>query len=163
MDFLMQAISFINDRCLGYMLMFALLAAGIYFTVVTRFVQFFWPRTIFNLLKSGKSNKGNISAFQAFAISTASRVGTGNIAGVALAITLGGPGAIFWMWLIAVFGAASSFVESTLAQIYKVPASGHFRGGPAYYMQYALGMRKLAVAFSVIITLTFAFTFNSVQ
>ncbi len=159
----MQAITALNDYFLGYILMAALVAVGVYFTVATRFVQFFSPRSIFGLLVHGTSKKGHISPFQAFAISTASRVGTGNIAGVALAITLGGPGAIFWMWLIAVFGAASSFVESTLAQIYKVPTAGHFRGGPAYYMQYALGMRKLAVAFSVIITLTFALTFNSVQ
>lgn len=162
-DIFMRAITALNDYCLGYVLMGALATVGIYFTVTTRFVQLFNPRSIIGLLIQGNSKKGHISPFQAFAISTASRVGTGNIAGVALAITLGGPGAIFWMWLIAVFGAASSFIESTLAQIYKVPTAGHFRGGPAYYMQYALGMRKLAVAFSIIITLTFALTFNSVQ
>lgn len=162
-DMLMQAITVLNDRFLGYVLMLALVGAGIYFTLATRFVQFLDPRSLVALLTHGSSKKGHISPFQAFAISTASRVGTGNIAGVALAITMGGPGAVFWMWLIAVIGAASSFVESTLAQVYKVPTAGHFRGGPAYYMQYALGMRKLAVAFSVIITLTFAFTFNSVQ
>ena len=115
----------------------------------------------------GRSNspkeKGHISSFQAFSISTASRVGTGNIAGVAIAITAGGPGAVFWMWLIAVIGAASAFAESTLAQVYKVKSGTHFRGGPAYYMQTALGSRKLGLAFSVIITLTFAFVFNSVQ
>ena len=163
MDSVTQAISFLNDHYLGYVLMGTLVLVGIYFTIATRFVQFFSPRSILSLLTHGSSKKGHISPFQAFAISTASRVGTGNIAGVALAITLGGPGAIFWMWLIAVIGAASSFIESTLAQVYKVPTAGHFRGGPAYYMQYALGMRKLAVAFSIIITLTFAFTFNSVQ
>ncbi len=159
----MHLLSTLNDQFLGYILMASLVAAGIYFTVASRFVQFFRPKTILSLLTQSTSSSRHISPFQAFAISTASRVGTGNIAGVALAITLGGPGAVFWMWLIAVFGAASSFIESTLAQIYKVPTAGHFRGGPAYYMQYALGKRKLAIAFSVIITLTFAFTFNSVQ
>lgn len=162
-DALMHAVSILNDRFLGYVLLFALLAAGVYFSFATRWVQCFNPKELLFLLVGRSHKKGHISPFQAFAISTASRVGTGNIAGVALAITLGGPGAIFWMWVIAVCGAASSFVESTLAQVYKVPTAGHFRGGPAYYMQYALGMRKLALAFSVIITLTFAFTFNSVQ
>lgn len=162
-DSLTSLISAINDNFLGYVLIVALLCAGLYFTVASRFVQFLWPTEMLRLMIGGSRKKGNISPFQAFAISTASRVGTGNIAGVALAIAVGGPGAVFWMWLIAIFGAASAFVESTLAQVYKVPSGAHFRGGPAYYMQYALGARKLALAFSVIITITFAFVFNSVQ
>ena len=165
-DILTQAITLVNDRFLGYVLMAALLFAGLYFTIATRFVQFVRPKEML-LLMVGRSNspkeKGHISSFQAFSISTASRVGTGNIAGVAIAITAGGPGAVFWMWLIAVIGAASAFAESTLAQVYKVKSGTHFRGGPAYYMQTALGSRKLGLAFSVIITLTFAFVFNSVQ
>lgn len=160
---LTQAISLLNDRLLGYILMTALISAGVYFTVATRFVQFVRPKEMFRLMTSGNKKKGHISSFQAFSISTASRVGTGNIAGVAIAITTGGPGAVFWMWLIAVIGSASAFIESTLAQIYKVKAGAHFRGGPAYYMQTALNARKLALSFSVIITLTFAFVFNSVQ
>ena len=160
---LTQAISLLNDRLLGYILMTALILAGVYFTVATRFVQFVRPKEMFRLMTSGNKKKGHISSFQAFYISTASRVGTGNIAGVAIAITTGGPGAVFWMWLIAVIGAASAFIESTLAQVYKVKAGAHFRGGPAYYMQTALNARKLALSFSVIITLTFAFVFNSVQ
>ncbi len=160
---LTQAISLLNDRLLGYILMTALILAGVYFTVATRFVQFVRPKEMFRLMTSGNKKKGHISSFQAFSISTASRVGTGNIAGVAIAITTGGPGAVFWMWLIAVIGAASAFIESTLAQVYKVKAGAHFRGGPAYYMQTALNARKLALSFSVIITLTFAFVFNSVQ
>lgn len=160
---LTQAISLINDRLLGYILMAALVSAGIYFTIATRFVQFVRPKEMFRLMTGGNKKKGHISSFQAFSISTASRVGTGNIAGVAIAITTGGPGAVFWMWLIAVIGSASAFVESTLAQVYKVKAGAHFRGGPAYYMQTALNARKLALSFSVIITLTFAFVFNSVQ
>ena len=160
---LTQAISLLNDRLLGYILMTALILAGVYFTVATRFVQFVRPKEMFRLMTSGNKKKGHISSFQAFSISTASRVGTVNIAGVAIAITTGGPGAVFWMWLIAVIGAASAFIESTLAQVYKVKAGAHFRGGPAYYMQTALNARKLALSFSVIITLTFAFVFNSVQ
>lgn len=163
MDFVSQCISFINDHFLGYILMFSLMGAGLYFTIATRFVQFIHPRKLFHLIITEDKRKGNISPFQAFSISTASRVGTGNIAGVAIAITAGGPGAVFWMWIIAVMGAASAFIESTLAQVYKVKTGTLFRGGPAYYMQNALGMRKLALAFSVIITLTFAFVFNSVQ
>lgn len=165
-DILTQAVSLVNDRFLGYVLMAALLFAGLYFTFATRFVQFVRPKEMFKLMLGGNGpskEKGHISSFQAFSISTASRVGTGNIAGVAIAITVGGPGAVFWMWLIAVIGAASAFAESTLAQVYKVKSGAHFRGGPAYYMQTALNSRKLGLAFSVIITLTFAFVFNSVQ
>ncbi len=165
-DILTQAITLVNDRFLGYVLMAALLFAGLYFTIATRFVQFVRPKEMLRLMverSNSPKEKGHISSFQAFSISTASRVGTGNIAGVAIAITAGGPGAVFWMWLIAVIGAASAFAESTLAQVYKVKSGTHFRGGPAYYMQTALGSRKLGLAFSVIITLTFAFVFNSVQ
>lgn len=165
-DILTHAVSLLNDRFLGYVLMAALLFAGLYFTVATRFVQFVRPKEMLKLMigRDGPSKeKGHISSFQAFSISTASRVGTGNIAGVAIAITVGGPGAVFWMWLIAVISAASAFAESTLAQVYKVKTGAHFRGGPAYYMQTALGSRKLGLAFSIIITLTFAFVFNSVQ
>lgn len=165
-DMITQAITLLNDCFLGYVLMAALLFAGLYFTVATCFVQFVRPKEMLRLMvdkTGGPKEKGHISSFQAFSISTASRVGTGNIAGVAIAITAGGPGAVFWMWLIAVIGAASAFAESTLAQVYKVKTGAHFRGGPAYYMQTALGNRKLGLAFSVIITLTFAFVFNSVQ
>ena len=131
--------------------MSALMAAGIYFSFATRLVQFISPKKMLNVMKTGiKSGegKGHISSFQAFSISTASRVGTGNIAGIAIAITVGGPGAIFWMWLIAVISAASAFVESTLAQVYKVKQGKHFRGGPAYYMQTALGKRWLGCIFN---------------
>ena len=161
-----QVIAFINDQCLGYLLIAALIASGVYFTVATRWVQFVHPREMLKLMLGGDNKtaeKDHISPFQAFAISTASRVGTGNIAGVALAITVGGPGSIFWMWLIAVFGAASAFAESTLAQIYKVRTGKNFRGGPAYYIRTALNNKPLAIAFSVSLIATFAFVFNSVQ
>ncbi len=165
-DALNNVISMINDRFLGYVLLAALIAAGSYFTIATRFVQFMSPKKMLKaMFPAGTENKGKgkISSFQAFAISTASRVGTGNIAGIAIAITVGGPGAIFWMWLIAVIGAASAFAESTLAQLYKVKQEGHFRGGPAYYMKTALGKPWFGAAFAVIITTTFALVFNSVQ
>lgn len=161
-----QVIAFINDTCLGYLLITALIVSGVYFTLATQFVQFIRPREIFRLILDNNEcikGKDKISPFQAFAISTASRVGTGNIAGVAIAISVGGPGAIFWMWLIAVFGAASAFAESTLAQIYKVKTGKNFRGGPAYYIKTALKNKPLAVAFSVSLIATFPFVFNSVQ
>ncbi len=105
-----------------------------------------------------------MTSFQAFTISLGSRVGTGNLAGVALAIVAGGPGAVFWMWLIALLGAASAFVESTLAQAYKVnDEGGTYKGGPAYYMQYALKSRNMGIAFAILITLCYGFAFNSVQ
>ena len=163
---LTQMVTLLNDRFLGYILMAALVFCGLYFTLATRFVQFTRPKEMWRLLteKAGYSKqKGHISSFQAFAISTASRVGTGNIAGIAIAITVGGPGAVFWMWVIAVIGAASAFAESTLAQVYKVKKGAHFIGGPAYYMKNALGKPWMGSAFAVIITLTFAFVFNSVQ
>ncbi len=111
---------------------------------------------------SPRREKG-ISAFRAFSISAASRVGTGNIAGVAIAISIGGPGALFWMWAMALIGASTAFVESTLAQLYKVRDKGAFRGGPAYYMQYGLGKRWMGMIFAVIITITYGFVFNAVQ
>ena len=156
-----------NDFLWSYILIGMLLVLGVYFTWKTKFVQFVYIKEMFRLLGDGatqKNTKGGISSFQAFCISTASRVGTGNLAGIALALTVGGPGAIFWMWLIALIGAASSFVESTLAQIYKVKqADGSYVGGPAYYMEKALGKRWLGVIFSILITITFGLIFNSVQ
>ncbi|MBS2904590.1 alanine:cation symporter family protein, partial [Klebsiella pneumoniae] len=122
---------------------------------------------MFRLLGDGAtSNKedGHVSSFQAFCISTASRVGTGNLAGIAIAISIGGPGAIFWMWLIALIGAGSSFVESTLAQIYKEKDSkGAFRGGPAYYIEKGLNKKWMGILFSILITVSFGLIFNSVQ
>ena len=155
-----------------YVLVVTLLCAAIFFTVITRGVQFRLVGEMCRLLvKSGKKNShsgrvhshGSVSSFQAFAISIASRVGTGNLAGVATAIAIGGPGAVFWMWVIALLGASSSFVESTLAQLFKVKGEGSFRGGPAYYIQKGLGKRWWAVMFAVLITLTFGFAFNTVQ
>lgn len=156
-----------NDVLWTYILIAMLLVLGVYFSFKTKFVQFRYIKEMFRLLGDGFSadkKKGSISSFQAFCISTASRVGTGNLAGIAIAISVGGPGAIFWMWLIALIGAASSFVESTLAQIYKEKAEdGSFRGGPAYYMQKGLNKRWMGVIFSILITIAFGLIFNSVQ
>ncbi len=167
LDFLNDLISFGNTYIGTYLLIVLLLIAGFYFTVKTNFVQFRMMKEMIKLLGDGalKSSKdGKVSSFQAFCISTASRVGTGNIAGVALAIAVGGPGSVFWMWVIALIGGASSFIESTLAQIYKVKdESGAYRGGPAYYIEKGLNNRWLGLLFSVLITITFGFVFNAVQ
>ncbi|PGT83726.1 sodium:alanine symporter family protein [Bacillus sp. AFS040349] len=153
-----------NTLLWSYVLIIMLIGAGIYFTVRTKFVQFRMIGEMVRLLGEGATaNKKGVSSFQAFCISTASRVGTGNLAGVAIAITTGGPGAVFWMWLIALIGSASAFVESTLAQIYKIKDGDTFRGGPAYYMEKALNARWMGVTFAVLITLTFGLAFNSVQ
>ncbi|MEO2602411.1 alanine/glycine:cation symporter family protein [Clostridium butyricum] len=156
-----------NDILWTYVLIAPLILLGLYFTFKTRFVQFRYIKEMFILLTDGatsKKEKGSVSSFQAFCISTASRVGTGNLAGIAIAISVGGPGAIFWMWLIALIGSASSFVESTLAQIYKQPdGNGAYIGGPAYYMEKALNMKWMGIIFSILITICFGLVFNSVQ
>ena len=158
-----EYIASLNDLLYGYILIILLVAAGVWFTIRSRCVQIrLLPEGIRLLSEKGKS-KNSTSSFQALMISTASRVGTGNIAGVATAIAAGGPGSIVWMWLLAIIGGASAFVESTLAQIYKVKDGEQFRGGPAYYIQKALGMRKLGIIFAVLLILCFAFGFNALQ
>ncbi|OYD08477.1 alanine/glycine:cation symporter family protein [Paludifilum halophilum] len=164
MDFLEQIISWGNDILWSYVLIIALIGLGLYFSFRTGFVQFRLIGEMIRLLGEGAgAKKKGVSSFQAFCISTASRVGTGNLAGVALAIAVGGPGAVLWMWLIALIGSASAFVESTLAQIYKIRDGITFRGGPAYYMEKALGQRWMGILFSILITLCFGLVFNSVQ
>lgn len=155
---------FFNDFLWSKLLIVLLVVCGVYFTTRTRFMQFRMIGDMVKVLIEPKSKKpGTISPFQAFCISMAARVGTGNITGIALAIALGGPGAIFWMWIIAIIGASSSFVESTLAQIYKVRDNGGFRGGPAYYMERGLGKRWMGALFAVLIILSFGLVFNAVQ
>lgn len=146
-----------------YILIAALLILGVYFTVRTKFIQVRLFKEMFRLTVEKNTGDKGVSAFQAFTISAASRVGTGNIAGVAIAIAIGGPGAVFWMWMIALIGMSTAFVESTLAQVYKVKDGQDFRGGPAYYMKRALGWKKLGVIFAILLTITFGFIFNSVQ
>lgn len=157
----------INDFTWTYVLVVALLAVGLYFTFKIGFAQFRNIPLMVRLLGDGvaetSSKKHSVSSFQAFCISTASRVGVGNLAGIATAIAIGGAGSIFWMWVIALIGSASGFVESTLAQIFKRKSKDSFIGGPAYYMQYGLKKRWFGVIFAVLITVTFGFIFNSVQ
>jgi AGCS family alanine or glycine:cation symporter len=149
----------------GSVLIYVLLGAGIYFSIRTRFVQLRHFGHLFHVvLGSRKGAAGGISSFQAFCIGLASRVGTGNIAGVAIAITLGGPGAVFWMWCVALLGMSTAFVEATLAQIFKVPQpDGTFRGGPAYYIERGLGSRLGGIVFAVLLIFTFGVAFNAVQ
>lgn len=159
-------IDIINNFLWSKLLIVLLIGGGLYFTFRGRFLQFRLFREMLRVIREGKSSEpGSISPFQAFAISMAARVGTGNITGVALAISLGGPGAVFWMWIIAIIGSASSFIESTLAQIYKVKDSktGGFRGGPAYYMEFGLNKRWMGALFAILITLSFGLVFNAVQ
>ncbi len=160
-----ELIDGMNSLMSMYLLIPALLFAGIFFSIKTKFVQFTYFKEMLRLLTEGATDKTEgISSFQAFTVSLGSRVGTGNMAGVALAIVAGGAGAVFWMWIIALIGAASAFAESTLAQIYKEKESGGtFKGGPAYYMQNALKSRKMGIAFAILITLCYGFVFNAVQ
>lgn len=153
----------LNDFIWTYILVAFLIILGIYFTIRTRFIQIRLFKEMFRLTVEKNPSDDGVSAFQAFTISAASRVGTGNIAGVALAIAIGGPGAVFWMWVIAIIGMATAFIESTLAQVYKVKDGDTFRGGPAYYMQKALGWKNLGIIFAILLTITFGFIFNSVQ
>ncbi len=166
-DALQAAITAINDALWAYLLIGALILCGMYFTVRTRFVQFTMIGDMFRqLVDSSSTHSGknrHISSFQAFAVSMATRVGTGNLAGVATAIAVGGPGAVFWMWLIALIGSATAFVEATLAQLYKRPSSESFIGGPAYYISRGLHNKWMAGLFAVLITLTFGLSYNSIQ
>lgn len=148
------------------LIVFLLVGGGIYFTVATRFAQFRYFFHMWSLLKvSGQGGKqGGISSYEALMTSLAARVGTGNLAGVAIAIYLGGPGAVFWMWITAILGMATSFVESALAQAYKVPHRDNvYRGGPAYYIWKGLGQKWLAVLFSLCLLVAFGLAFNGVQ
>ena len=172
-----ELITIVNDAIWGYVLIFVLVGCGVWFTIKTRFVQFRMVGEMFRLLtdsavstveeqvkeqQRGETSK-HISSFQAFAVSVATRVGTGNLAGVASAIAIGGPGAVFWMWLIALIGSATAFVESTLAQLYKQKHKDSFVGGPAYYIQKGLKQRWMAITFAILITCQFGLSNNSIQ
>ena len=172
-----ELITSINDAVWGYVLIFALIGCGLWFTWRTRFVQFRMVGEMIRLLtdsavttveeqvkeKAVESKRKHISSFQAFAVSVATRVGTGNLAGVASAIAIGGPGAVFWMWVIALIGSATAFVESTLAQLFKQKHKDSFIGGPAYYMQRGLHQRWMAITFAILITCQFGLSNNSIQ
>jgi len=160
----------INDFLWSKVLIIVLLGFGLSFTIASRFVQFRYFRRMFGILASGRlftrNANGHLSSFQALMLSVAGRVGGGNIAGVAVAITLGGPGAVFWMWMVGLIGMATSFVECTLAQAYKrIAPDGNYRGGPAFYITYGLGNRWkwLAGIFSALLLVTAGFGFNGAQ
>lgn len=157
--------SFINEILWGSVMIYLLLGAGCWFTWRTGFVQFRYIRQFGTSLKNSISPQpGGLTSFQALCTSLAARIGSGNLAGVALAIAAGGPGAIFWMWVSAVIGMATSFAECSLAQLYKERDSkGQFRGGPAWYMARGLGMRWMGVLFAIFLLIAYGLIFNSVQ
>ena len=158
-------LSFINEILWGSVMIYLLLGAGIWFSWQTRGIQFRYVRKFGrSLKKSLHPQPGGLTSFQALCTSLAARVGSGNLAGVMLAIAAGGPGAVFWMWVSALLGMASSFAECSLAQLYKERDSqGQFRGGPAWYMARGLGMRWMGVLFSILLLLAYGFIFNTVQ
>ncbi|MDT5350516.1 MAG: alanine or glycine:cation symporter, family, partial [Mycobacterium sp.] len=152
MDFLQaQLIDPLSDVLNTHVLIYLLIGVGLYFTVRTRCIQIRYFGRMFRQLRRSHRQDGGISSFQAFCVGLASRVGTGNIAGVAIALTVGGPGAIFWMWVVAAVGMATAVIEATLAQIFKVRSGdGAFRGGPAFYIQRGLHSRAGAIFFAVL-------------
>ena len=160
---LTELLSRIDDAIYTWCLIYLLAGAGIFFTVKTGFVQIRLLKDAIKCMGEKKQTDKGVSSFQALMIATASRVGTGNMAGVATAIVAGGPGAAFWMWLMAVLGSASAFVESTLVQIYKQKDGDTFKGGPAYYIERALHARWLGIIFAISLIATFAFGFNGLQ
>lgn len=170
----MEIINLINEYLWSYLLIALLIFSALYFTIRTKGVQFTMLGEMLRLLfNSGKGSNDNrdanvsknktVSSFQALMVSLASRVGTGNLAGVATAIAIGGPGAVFWMWIIAILGSANAFIESTLAQLYKVKGAKSYMGGPAYYIKYGIGQNWWAILFAILITVTFGLAYNSVQ
>ena len=171
MTLLENAVGALNDGLWTWIVPWLLIGAGIFFGFRTALVQLRMLPSMFKSVverpkgtgKDADEHYGGISAFKAFTISAASRVGTGNVAGVAVAISVGGPGAVFWMWMIAILGGATAFIESTLAQLWKVRDGDAYRGGPAYYMTRGLGWKPLAVIFSIAISFTFGFVYNAFQ
>lgn len=162
-DFITNMINSLSELLYSHILIILLLGAGIFFTIKTKFVQIRMFIESLRVVAQPGSDKNGLSSFQALMVSTASRVGTGNIAGISTAICLGGSGAVFWMWLTAILGSASAFIESTLAQIYKHKAKdGSSYGGPAYYIQAALKKRWIGVLFAVVLILTYMGGFNLV-
>ena len=167
METLQHIIDTTNNLLWTYVMVAALIGCALYFTIRSGFVQFRMLgemiRQLVNSNERHHTEGKHISPFQAFAVSLASRVGTGNLAGVATAIAVGGPGAVFWMWIIALIGSANAFIESTLAQLYKRRTDDSFIGGPAYYILHGLKCRWMAILFSVLTIVTFGFAFNTVQ
>ena len=158
-----KIINTVNDLIWSNALIILCLAVGIYFSFATRFLQVRYLREMLRLLFDGKSSDKGVSSFQAFAIAISGRIGTGNIAGVATAIAMGGPGAVFWMWVIAFLGSASAFIEATLGQVYKQVINGEYRGGPAYYIEKGLGIKWYAILFAIATVVSTAIFLPGVQ
>ena len=168
METFSSVIDIISNALWSHFLIYTLIPIGLYFSIKLGFAQFTYIKHMISLLSESvvktDDDTNHISSFGAFTISSASRVGTGNLAGVAIAIYMGGAGAVFWMWVLALIGAASSMVENTLAQAYKKSnGDGTYRGGPAYYMSQGLGSKGMGLGFSILITISFGLIFNSVQ
>lgn len=163
MQLINTILAHLNDYLYTYILIILLIGAGVYFTLRTKLVQFRLFGEALRVIKEKKDDDKSVSSFEALMISTASRVGTGNIAGVATAISAGGAGAVIWMWIIAILGSASAFIESTLAQVYKTKDGKTFKGGPAYYIQKGLKNRPLGILFSILLICCFAYGFNALQ
>lgn len=158
-----KVVGVLSNWMYSYILIILLVGAGIYFTIRTKGIQFRALKEAIRVVMEPKEDEKSISSFQALMISTASRVGTGNIAGISTALCIGGPGAMFWMWLTALLGSASAFIESSLAQIYKRKAAdGSSYGGPAYYIQAVLKKRWLGIVFASVLILTYMGGFNMV-
>ncbi|WP_286786473.1 MULTISPECIES: alanine/glycine:cation symporter family protein [Pseudomonas] len=155
----------LNDLIWSKLLIVMLIGLGLFFTVASRFVQFRYFGSMFRIFAEAfQRQPGQLSSFQALMLSVAGRVGAGNIAGVSVAVMLGGPGALFWMWIVALVGMATSYFECSLAQLYKRrEADGSYRGGPAFYIQHGLGQRWLGILVSILLLITFGFGFNAVQ
>jgi AGCS family alanine or glycine:cation symporter len=158
-----KIINEINNLVWSNALIVLCLGVGIYFSISTKFLQVRYFREMIRLLFDGKSSDKGVSSFQAFAIAISGRIGTGNIAGVATAIAMGGPGAVFWMWVIAFLGSASAFVEATLGQVYKQVNNGEYRGGPSYYIEKGLGMKWYAILFAIATVISTALLLPGVQ
>jgi AGCS family alanine or glycine:cation symporter len=162
MDFT-KIVSEVSSFVWGVPIIVFLMATGFYFSFRTRFIQVRYFTRMIRMLLSGKSSQSGISSFQAFALALSGRVGTGNIAGVATAIALGGPGAVFWMWILAFFGAATAYVEASLGQIYKEKIDGHYRGGPAFYILKGLNNKYFALLFAVITSISLGLLLPGIQ
>lgn len=164
---ILEGLNAINDFLWTYIIIVLLVACAVYFSWRTRGVQFRMLKEMIRIMagkdRKDRKNKNGIGSFGAFAVSLSSRVGTGNLAGVASAIFIGGPGSVFWMWIMALFGAATAFVEATLAQLYKKKGKDSFYGGPAYYMQTGLKRRWMGIVFAILITITFGMANQVVQ
>ena len=158
-----KIINEINNLVWSNALIILCLGTGIYFSLTTKFLQVRYFKEMIRLLFDGKSSDKGVSSFQAFAIAISGRIGTGNIAGVATAIAMGGPGAVFWMWVIAFLGSASAFVEATLGQVYKQVNNGEYRGGPSYYIEKGLGIKWYAILFAVATVASTALLLPGVQ